>query len=169
MGSKKACYIAILILIIGIVGVYFYGNIKLNSYKKAQELAFSNKMAQINAQYSAKEKAKTISLLQSLAIPLSYFVKNAIESNNSQSINECFNELVRTKGFKDINLVRAGKIIVGTNKKFEGEAFDKIYPKEFAQYKEITIKQIQPNMSYIIVPIMSTNSQLGFVVVTFSD
>jgi len=169
VSSKKACYMVILILVVGVVGVYFYGNIKLNSYKKAQELAFSNKIAQINAQYSAQEKAKTTSLLQSLAIPLSYFAKNAIESNNYQSINECFNELVKTKGFKDINLVRAGKIIVGTNKKFEGDSFDKIYPNQFAQYKEITIKQIQPNMSYIIVPIMSTNSQLGFIVVTFGD
>lgn len=169
MGSKKICYIVILILLIAIVGVYFYGTIKLNSYKKSQELAFSNKIAQLNADFSAKQTATKKSLIESLAIPLSYFVKNAIETNNNQSINDCFNELVRHKGFKDINLIKAGKIIIGTNKKFEGESFDKIYPKEFANYKEITIKQSQPNLLYLIVPIMSTNSQLGFVVVTFSD
>ena len=157
MGSKKTCYIVILILILCIVGVYFYGTIKLNSFKKAQELAFSNKIAQMNANFEASQKAKTDSLMKSVAVPLSYFVKNAIESNNNQ------------KGFKDINLVRDGKITVGTNKKFEGENFDKIYPEDFAKYKEITIKQLQPGLSYLIVPIMSTNSQLGFVVVTFGE
>ncbi|WP_428115480.1 hypothetical protein [Desulfurella sp.] len=167
MESKKICYIVILILILCIVGVYFYGSIKLNSFKKAQELAFSNKIAQMNANFEASQKAKTDSLMKSVAVPLSYFVKNAIESNNNQIINECFNELVRQKGFKDINLVRDGKITVGTNKKFEGEKFDKIYPEDFAKYKEITTKQLQPGLSYLIVPIMSTNSQLGFVVITF--
>lgn len=169
MGSKKACYIGILILIIIIVGVYLYGSIRLNSYKKSQELVFSNKLAQLSANFEAKQSAQTNSLMKSLAIPLSYFIKTALESNNTQSINDCFNELVRHKGFKDINLIKSGKIIVGTNKKFEGEAFDKIYPKEFDTYKEIKIKQVQPNLSYLIVPIMSTNSQLGFVVVTFGD
>ncbi|OSS42260.1 hypothetical protein DESAMIL20_1813 [Desulfurella amilsii] len=169
MGSKKTCYIVILILLIAVVGVYFYGTLKLNSYKKAQELAFSNKIAQLNVNFDAKQMATKTSLIESLAVPLSYFVKNAIETNNNQSINECFNELVRHKGFKDINLIKAGKVFVGTNKKYEGEAFNKIYPKEFTDYKEITIKQIQPGLSYLIVPIMSTNAQLGFVVVTFGD
>lgn len=169
MGSKKACYIGILILIIIIVGVYLYGSIRLSSYKKSQELAFSNKLAQLSANFEAKQSEQTHSLMKSLAIPLSYFIKTALESNNTQSINDCFNELVRHKGFKDINLIKSGKIIVGTNKKFEGEAFDKIYPKEFADYKEITIKQVQPHLSYLVIPIMSTNSQLGFVVIAFGD
>ncbi len=169
MSSKKSCYIVILVLIIIIVGVYLYGSIKLKSYKKSQELAFSNKLAQLSANFEAKENAQTNSLMKNLAIPLSYFIKTALESNNNQAINDCFNELVRQKGFKDINLIKSGKIIIGTNKKFEGEAFDKIYPKEFSDYKEITIKQAQPNLSYLIVPIMSTNSQLGFVVIAFSN
>ncbi len=169
MSTKKVCYIGILILIVFIVAVYLYGTTRLYSYKKSQELAFSNKLAQMSANFEATQNAKTNSFMQSLAIPLSYFLKTALEANNTQSINGCFNELVRQKGFKDINLIKSGKIIVGTNKKFEGEVFDKIYPKEFATYKEITIKRIQPNLSYLIVPIMSTNSQLGFVVVTFGN
>ncbi|HHS49486.1 MAG TPA: hypothetical protein ENM99_06620, partial [Desulfurella acetivorans] len=103
MGSKKTCYIVILILLIAVVGVYFYGTVKLNSYKKSQELAFSNKIAQLNADFSAKQTATKNSLIESLAVPLSYFVKNAMETNNNQSINECFNELVRHKGFEDIS------------------------------------------------------------------
>lgn len=165
--SKKVCYISVLILILAVVVVYFYGSISASLVKKNLQLSYANKMGVLNTQYQANLKAKTNSLMESLAIPLSFFIKNAIEANNFQSVNDCFDDLVKQKGFKDINLVKDGKILIGTNKKYEGATFEKLYPKGYANFKQITIQSAQPSFSNIVIPIMSTNKQLAFVVITF--
>ncbi|AEE13934.1 hypothetical protein Thena_0286 [Thermodesulfobium narugense DSM 14796] len=101
-----------------------------------------------------------------VSIPLTFFVRDNIQSNRIYQVEECFNQIVRNKGFKEISFVSGNTIQISTNKKYEGSNFSRFYPEEFSSFQKMTVLN-EKNILFVVSPVMNVNEKIGFIIISY--
>jgi hypothetical protein len=101
-----------------------------------------------------------------ISIPLTFFVRDSLQSNKTYQVEECFNQIVKNKGFKEISFVSGKTIQISTNKKYEGSDFSKFYPEQFSSYQRITVLN-EKGVIFAVSPVMNINEKVGFIIISY--
>jgi hypothetical protein len=104
--------------------------------------------------------------LADISIPLTFFVRDSIQSNRTYQVEECFNQVVKNKGFREISFVSGNTIQISTNKKYEGSEFSKFYPKQFSNFQKITVFN-SDGIIFVVSPVMNINEKVGFIILSY--
>lgn len=144
----------VLLLIVSIIWGYAANRSTINTYEK--------QITEINNTH--KEEIQTIKAehLKQLVSTLALAVRSEMISDNMNQVNQYFVQSLKTINVQRLVLVNqsTGRVILSTNKKDEGEVFEK---RDLVDSKT-AITKIYDNSTYAATPIMGLNTQLGVLI-----
>ncbi|AWB09663.1 MAG TPA: hypothetical protein ENO30_00745 [Thermodesulfobium narugense] len=156
--------IFILLVCLVVSNVYWIFNTK--SIKENLDKNCQSNLESVREELQNKFFTDSKDFLIDIAIPLTYFVRDSLQSNRTYQVGECFNQIVKNKGFKEISFVSGDKIQISTNKKYEDSVFSKLYPEQFASFQKITVVSDQGKI-FVVSPVMNVNEKIGFIIISY--
>lgn len=150
-----------LLFIILIVFV-FWSFIKMNTDKK-QSL---KDKTELTTKYEVKIDSIKLKSIEFSSMVFSWSVRSELIRNNIENLNQLFTVYVKESDATLIQLVdlKTNKIIISTDKQFEGNAFEA--PKDTNLDQQFTTTS--ESKTRIYTPIMGFNNKIGLLVVEIS-
>lgn len=162
---KKFYLYLILILILAIAGVYIWKSFEIRGLEKKmdeQKVTLTKKSQNIL-------DSKSKELLESIVLTLSWAVQKEMVIENFELINKYLIELVKKPGMKLIFLsTPEGKIVVSTDKSFEGKDAILIIPQELMNIDSIRVDEDINENIRVVSPIFNLNQKIGVLVLLYS-
>ncbi len=103
-----------------------------------------------------------------LGTSLAWAIRGELIRNNLDQIDQYFNELVKNERIK-IALLSGmdGKVLVASDKKYQGSEFGQIFPAALLEASEVTIQDTEGGVKLLVMPIMGLNNRLGTAVLSY--
>ncbi|MDQ3049850.1 MAG: hypothetical protein M3Q95_03080 [Bacteroidota bacterium] len=163
--SKKGFYIAIVVALVLITGIWIWKDVQLSNLEKECE----NRDKEIKNQYTQQILEIQTQDLKSIIKPLVWAVRSEMLKNNLTDINFYIAELVKEKGFQFILLTDEKNVILSsTNKKWEGKPVEVSGISSDLSGDSTIVKTVNNNIILAGAPVMGFNKRLGTVIISFS-
>ncbi|WP_256013704.1 hypothetical protein [Desertivirga xinjiangensis] len=163
--SRKTFYIAILIALLLIVGLWIWKSIETSNLRKNAE----------TKQNSLRQEAKGLIVqaheqhLKLLAKPFVWAVRTEMMQGNMSQVNLYMNEMVKEKNFQRIALINdKGIIVSSTNKKDEGKPFSTIGNNSDLAINSTNVQTQQDSLISMTSPVMGFNNRLGTLFIRYN-
>lgn len=155
--------IVICILILALAVLYIFKQAEINKIKKVHE----NEMNTLNNNAVEALSNNNIFFLETIGKVFSWTAQAELQRQNLGQLELMMTELVKVRNFKQIVILSAeGKVVLSTDKKFEGQGFPKIVYDLIKT--DITKSSVQDNGDILIVsPIFGFDKRVGSLVITF--
>lgn len=153
---NKGFFMKILIAVLLIGNVWFIAKniISNKQHKKEKE--------ELVEAYELQLSENTKRQLELVTKTFVWSIRSEMLRDNYDQVGLYFNQLVKEddRVTEIIAINQKGKMIVSTNKRYEGKAFKSIYDEKSLQLNEISITQ-DGEVFTIIAPILALNSKIG--------
>lgn len=153
---NKGFFMKILIAVLLIGNVWFIAKniISNKQHKKEKE--------ELVEAYELQFSENTKRQLELVTKTFVWSIRSEMLRDNYDQVGLYFNQLVKEddRVTEIIAINQKGKMIVSTNKRYEGKAFKSIYDEKSLQLNEISITQ-DGEVFTIIAPILALNSKIG--------
>lgn len=162
--SKKGYLYVIGVLIILLVGMYFWRTFAVRGIEKKMEV----QKVQIIEKSRQVITDKTKYFLRLTATPFIWAIRKEILRENYEQINEYLIQFVKEPHIKQVLIARSdGTIAVATDKKLEGAALSSLYPQEFIGTDEIALSDDKSGNIIVAAPVMGFNKKLGIFLMVY--
>jgi ABC-type multidrug transport system fused ATPase/permease subunit len=163
--NNKAIALLVLILVLITVSVviYFY---KQSEIKKLNE-AHKTEIDSLNNKATEAISKNNVNFLETIGKVFSWAARAELERQNLGQLDIMMTELVKVKNFKQIVIISSeGKVMLSTDKKFEGQGFPKIV---YDMVKtDVTKTSVQENGDILATaPIFGLDKRIGSLIITF--
>jgi hypothetical protein len=158
-----ALLVLILVLITACVVIYFYKQSEINKLKKVHE----SELLSLNEEAIGAINKNNVYFLETTAKVFSWAARAELERQNLGQLDVMMTELVKVKNFKQIVIISSeGKVMLSTDKKFEGQGFPKIV---YDMVKtDVTKTSVQENGDILATaPIFGLDKRIGSLIITF--
>ncbi len=156
----------IFILLVCLIVSNVYWIFAINSAKETYDRNCQKNIENVKKDLGEKFANDSKDFLTDISIPLTFFVRDSIQSNRAYQVEECFNQIVKNKGFKEISFVSGNTIQISTNKKYEGSDFSRFYPEQFSSFQKITVLN-EKGIFFVVSPVMNINEKVGFIILSY--
>jgi len=156
--TKKNPFTTILLIVL--IAFISWSTIKMN-YDKYQ---FEKDKIQIIENYTSKIDSIKLNNIQFSSTVFSWSVRSELIRQNMENLNQLFTYYVKNSSVNLVQLVdlKENKIIISTNKQFEGELFT--LTTSVNLNKQTTV--ITDSKTIIYTPIMGFNDAIGLLIVS---
>lgn len=149
------------------------------SYILFQRVSFSSQMNEATIALSEEKEAilantqKSIDINneQALTMGMKTFVwaiRKEILNENYEQVNQYILQLIKNKNISEIIITdQEGKITYASNKKFEQTPFADRFDYDLLKVDDIKVEKVGDESLYLITPVMSFNSKLGYVFMVY--
>ena len=151
-----------LFLVVLIIASLAWGWISKSQLQKAHD----KEIAELNENQEARILELTELKNKDIAQTLALAIRSELIDENKDQVNQYFLQILKQPAVEKLMLVdhTSGKVIISTNKKDEGNAFDN---EKLLKVKEITTIK-KDDKWHTSAPIMGLNSQLAVIVMVTS-
>lgn len=162
--NKKGYLYVIGILIILLIGMYFWKTLAVRSVEKKVEA----QKAQIVEKSRQVITDKTKYFLRLTATPFIWAIRKEMLRENYEQINEYLVQFVKEPHIKQVLIARSdGTIIVATDKKLEGTALSSLHPQQLIGADEIVLSDDKSGNILVVAPVMGFNKKLGVFLMVY--
>lgn len=151
-------HIRTVILILLVLGIYFWAKIEINRLNKNLE----TQITEITNLYESKIDSLSITQMELTAKTFSWAIRSEMQRENKEQVGQFFNEFVKQPQIIKLQYINAENSIIeiSTNKKEEGVILNSALAKTNVQLIQ------QDSLSFkIATPIMGLNKKLGTVII----
>ncbi len=151
-------HIVVLLLVLVIIGLFFYSMIRVNMLERTHE----EKTEKLIYEHKAEIDSLNISNMKFVTEVFSWSIRSELIRNNREEVNHLFNELIKVLNVIKVQLIdpESFEITMSTDKKDEGE----VVPGEDFNVNRL-VKKEYPGGVMFINPVMGHNILLGILVV----
>ncbi len=151
-------HIFVLLLVLVIIGLFFYSMIRVNMLERTHE----EKTEKLISEHKDKIDSLNISNMKFLTEVFSWSIRSELIRNNREEVNHLFNELIKVPNVIKVQLIdpESFEITMSTDKKDEGE----VVLEEDFNVNRLVKKEYQGEVMFIN-PIMGHNILLGVLAV----
>jgi L-lactate utilization protein LutC len=163
-GKDIAIIIVIGILFLSIVVLFIFKQAEIRKINKAHE----EEMISINDKAVETINKNNLSYLENITRVFSWTVRAEIQRQNIEQLDMMMTELVKFKNFKQVVILSSeGKVILSTDKKFQGQGFPKIVYDMIKT--DVSKTSVQENGEILSVsPVFGLDKRIGSVIITFA-
>jgi hypothetical protein len=158
-----AVFITVIILVP--VLIYFIKQCEISKLKEQH----SARMIEIQKKDSSFVAQTNNVNLGTVVRVLAWAVRSEVTRANLDQANQYIAELVKTKAYKQVIVIADdGRVILSTDKKYEGEKFITFFTDELLGNNEVKIIPQKDGNLMASAPVMGDDKRLGTVVVTYT-
>lgn len=162
--NRKGYLYVIGILIILLIGMYFWKTLAVRSVEKKGDA----RKAQIVEKSRQLITDKTEYFLRLTAMPFIWAIRKEMLRENYEQINEYLAQFVKEPHIKQVLIARSdGTITVATDKKLEGTALSSLYPQQLIGADEIVLSDDKSGNILVVAPVMGFNKKLGVFLMVY--
>lgn len=145
-----------------LIGVLLLGNLWFGIGNMMSNKRYAKEKKQLIAAYELKLSENIEEQLQLVTKTFVWSIRSEMIRDNYDQVGLYFNQLVKEddRVTEIIAVDRKGKMVVSTNKRYEGKAFKSIHNETALKGDEVSITQ-EGQIFTIIAPIMALNSRIG--------
>lgn len=153
---NKAFFVKVLIGVLVVSNLFFIirSSVKAKRHKREKQ--------ELVEAYEMKLTENTKKQLQLVTKTFVWSIRSEMLRDNYDQMDLYFNQLVKEddRVTEIIAVNQKGKMVVSTNKRYEGKAFKSIYNENMLQQNNVTITQ-DGEVFKIVAPILALNSRIG--------
>lgn len=152
-------HIVVLLLVLVIIGLFFYSMIRVNILERTHE----EKTEKLITEHMAEIDSLVVSHMKLTVRTLTWAVRSELIRQNKEQVNHFFNDFIREPVVTKIKLIDPEnyEIVLSTDKKDEGKVID---DKELYKVDELFTKIDSAEVKFIN-PVMGLDRILGILVI----
>ncbi len=155
--KRNPVLFTILVALVALVSVYFWKDTEGKNKRRAVEKMASEQLLQIN-----------VDMLKLMAKPLIWSIRSEMLRGNMDQVNIYTKELVQEKNFQYVHIVEpGGKILISTNKKFEGQPAAGILEASLLQTDSVQVVNKENDLITIAAPVMGYDKKLATIIMDY--
>lgn len=163
-GKSKSVLITVVIGLVLLTAIWIWKSIEISSLRKQAESDRQNLVVQANKKIVQNNEEH----LKLLAKPLVWAFRSDLIQGNLNQINLYLSDLIKEQHVQRITVADAtGKIIASTNKKDEGQPFQKVYGDAGIPVNDAEVQNIKDSTLVLTSPIMGFNSRIGTLMIRY--
>jgi hypothetical protein len=168
--KKKRTRLIFILIIISIailipVIIYFFKQDEINKLKEQQQIEISQLKQQATDQVTKNNNAN----LETVVRVLAWAVRSELTRSNLDQANQYMTELVKIKNYRQVVLISdEGKVLLSTDKKYEGEGFIKLFYDQLVGNEPVKIAPQKNGELMVSAPIMGIDKRLGTIVIMYA-